>query len=232
MSTTLEIDELVARARSLEGLAIDDVARELRADGARLGGVHGKGRLGELVELALGASGGSGRRVVDFPALGVELKTIPVDRRGKPKESTFVAAIDLGAELDWEDSWVKKKLERVLFVPIVDEDHVFSPPGEKVGPCKNRTFGRALLWSPTPAQEAGLRGDYDDVMGLAFVGRIEDVTAHLGRWLQVRPKARDGRARTLVLGREGERIATVPRGFYLRARFTGALLEDPAATPP
>jgi len=37
--------------------------------------------------------------------------------------------------------------------------------------------------------------------------------------------------RTLAWGSEGEAIATVPRGFYLRTRFTGALLADPAALP-
>jgi DNA mismatch repair protein MutH len=42
--------------------------------------------------------------------------------------------------------------------------------------------------------------------------------------LQVRPKARDGSARAVVWGAEGERIETVPRGFYLRASFTGTIL--------
>ena len=60
---------------------------------------------------------------------------------------------------------------------------------------------------------------------------IEELTAHRGRWLQVRPKARDGSVRTIAWGSEGEAIATVPRGFYLRARFTAALLGDPSALP-
>jgi DNA mismatch repair protein MutH len=47
----------------------------------------------------------------------------------------------------------------------------------------------------------------------------------------VRPKARHGSARTVAFGGEGEAIATVPRGFYLRARFTGAILADAAAVP-
>ena len=61
--------------------------------------------------------------------------------------------------------------------------------------------------------------------------RASDVSAHLGRWLQLRPKARDGRARTVAFGREGEVVETVPRGFYLRPSFTRALLADPAALP-
>ena len=68
-------------------------------------------------------------------------------------------------------------------------------------------------------------------MGLVGIGRIEDVTAHLGRYLQLRPKAKDGSVRTLARGAEGERFGTVPRGFYLRPAFTGALLLDAAALP-
>ena len=49
--------------------------------------------------------------------------------------------------------------------------------------------------------------------------------------LQVRPKAATGRTRTFSFGPEGEWIATVPRGFYLRASFTRALLSDPSALP-
>jgi DNA mismatch repair protein MutH len=94
-----------------------------------------------------------------------------------------------------------------------------------------RTIGEPLLWSPTSEQEAVLRGDFDDVVGLVGVGRIEELTAHRGRWMQVRPKAAHGRVRTAAFGPGGERIETIPRGFYLRARFTGALLADPAALP-
>jgi DNA mismatch repair protein MutH len=61
-------------------------------------------------------------------------------------------------------------------------------------------------------------------MGLIGVGRIEELTAHLGQWLQVRPKARDGTKSGLAYGSENEAIATVPRGFYLRTTFTECIL--------
>lgn len=183
---------------------------------APAGGVSTKGRVGELVERALGASGGSGTRRIDFPDRGVELKTIPVDPSLRPLESTFVCAVDLDEEVDWTASWVRDKLRCVLFVPVL---------GTKGDNLPNRVFGDPVLWRPTLEQDAQLNADYDDIMGLVGIGRIEDVSAHLGQYLQLRPKARDGSVRTLVAGREGERIATVPRGFYLRAKFTAALLE-------
>ncbi len=185
------------------------------------GGQSTKGRVGELVELALGASAGS-RREIDFPSAGVELKTIPVTQAYQPLESTFVCSVRLDEEVDWPASWARAKLARVLFVPVV---------GARSDPLPGRAIGRSVVFEPTLEQDRQLAADYDDIMGLIGVGRIEDVSAHLGRYLQLRPKARDGSARTLVRGREGERLTTVPRGFYLRTSFTAALLRDPAALP-
>lgn len=216
------LDALLARAWELEGLRVAQVAARLGRS-APVGGRSTKGRVGEMIEALLGATGGSGSRSVDFPELEVELKTIPVvGTPARPRESTFVATVDLVEDVDWEQSWVAKKLSRVLFLPVV------GGPSVALG---ERVLGRAVLWMPSPDQRAQLKSDYDDIMGLVGIGRVEDVSAHLGRYLQLRPKARDGSARTIVPGRDGERIATVPRGFYLRATFTAALLSDPAALP-
>jgi DNA mismatch repair protein MutH len=89
-----------------------------------------------------------------------------------------------------------------------------------------------LFFRPTPEQEALLAADFDEILGMVGSGLVEAVDATLGRALQLRPKAADGSARTVAFGADGERIATVPRGFYLRARFTEAILRDPAALPP
>jgi DNA mismatch repair protein MutH len=94
-----------------------------------------------------------------------------------------------------------------------------------------RRIGAPWFWRPTRAQEAVLRADFDEAMGTIGAGGIEAVTARAGRWLQVRPKAATGSVRTISFGPEGEWIATVPRGFYLRASFTREIFEDPAALP-
>ncbi|HEY1693611.1 MAG TPA: MutH/Sau3AI family endonuclease [Polyangiaceae bacterium] len=201
--------ELLARAAAMRGRPVEAT------------GLHRKGKVGELVERALGATGGSSA-TWDFPELRVELKTIPVDAEtGAPRESTFVCAVSL-AEADraeWATSWVRGKLSRVLWVPVEVHDD-----GRSV-------LGRARLWSPTPEQEAVLAGDFEEILGRIGAGDVEGVTARVGRWLQLRPKAAHGRVRTVVRAAEGELVATVPRGFYLRARFTGAILRDEAALP-
>jgi DNA mismatch repair protein MutH len=201
--------ELLSRAAALRGTPVE------------AGGVHGKGKVGELVERALGATGGSSA-TWDFPHLHVELKTIPVDAQsGTPRESTFVCAVSLvdADRAEWAASWVRAKLSRVLWVPV--EVHADGA----------RRVGEARLWSPTREQEGVLADDFDEILGRVGMGDVEGVTARLGRWLQLRPKAAHGRVRTVVPAADGERVATVPRGFYLRALFTGAILRDASATP-
>ncbi|NUO52196.1 MAG: DNA mismatch repair protein MutH [Polyangiaceae bacterium] len=218
---TLELYALLERARAFEGRSVEEIAALARA-GAPSGGRSTKGKVGELLERVLGATGGSGERVVDFPSLGLELKSIPITEQGKVLESTFVCAVRVDEEVDFDASWVRKKLTRVLFVPIV---------GQRGSPLPSRRVGAAVLWEPSAAQLAELRADYDDIMGLIGIGRMEDVSGHLGKYLQLRPKARDGSPRAVAFGREGERIRTVPRGFYLRPKLTEALLRDPLAMP-
>jgi DNA mismatch repair protein MutH len=201
--------ELLSRAASLCGLEVSG------------GGVRGKGRVGAFVERALGATGGSAA-TWDFPDLRVECKTLPVHAAsGAPVESTFVCAVSLADadRAEWATSWARAKLSRVLWVPV------------DVAPDGVRRIGQAWLWSPTPAQDRGLASDFEEILGRVGLGDVEGVSAHLGRWMQLRPKAAHGRVRTVVPGADGELVSTVPRGFYLRPSFTGALVRDPAATP-
>ena len=177
------------------------------------------------MERALGATGGGGEAVLDFPELGVELKTIPVDERGRPRESTFVCAIAFSeAEtVEWRSSWARRKLAHVLWLPIQTPAHAAWEAQRVLEP---------VFWQPTSEQGAILRADFEEIMGLIASGQVEALTAHVGRWMQARPKAAHGRIRARAVGPEGEAIATVPRGFYLRAGFTGALLQDERAVPP
>lgn len=216
------VDALLARAEALRGKTLGAILGELGL-AASHDPLRTKGSAGETMERALGATGGSSR-VHDFPDLGVELKTIPINVDGTPLESTYVCTLSLAdaESQEWETSWVRAKLARVLWIPTI---------GAHGLAWQERVVGEPRLWTPSPDQDDVLRGDFDDVVGLIGVGRIEELTAHRGRWLQVRPKAKDGSVRTMAYGVDNEAIATVPRGFYLRARFTGALLTDPAALP-
>jgi len=212
--------ELFARACALSGRSVDALAEDLGVP-ATFDGARAKGKVGTLVERALGATGGSAA-TWDFPALRVELKTIPVEAGGLPRESTFVCSVSLSdaEHAEWAPSWARAKLSRVLWVPV------------SVGPDATRRIGSALLWSPSVQQERVLADDFEEILGRVGAGEIEAMTGRVGRWLQLRPKAAHGRVRTLAPGgMHGQRVPTVPRGLYLRARFTGAILREPLALP-
>ncbi len=209
--------ELMGRAAALAGRTLGELAREARVEVPPDLRRH-KGWVGHLMERVLGADAAS-RDEPDFRALGIELKTVPVSRRGVPRETTFVCSITLDemASAEWAESRVHRKLSRVLWVPIESEPEVT---------LGRRRVGTPLLWRPSPQEEADLRFDWDELAGLIGRGDVEAVTAHLGRFLQVRPKAANSRARRVGLDRDGAAFAALPRGFYLRTSFTERLLRD------
>jgi DNA mismatch repair protein MutH len=208
-------DELLRRARALAGQTVGQLARRL---GRRVPAdpAHGKGLAGELAEQALGATAGNLDQP-DFTALGVELKTIPMDETGRVRESTYVCALDLKQvqREEWEASRVRRKLARVMWLPVE-----WSPGAPPAG----RHYGNPTIWSPDTEQERLLRDDWIALVGRIAVGGIEEITAHMGRALQIRPKAADGSVQVEVAGPDGEPMLTVPRGFYLRAAFTEEVL--------
>ena len=207
----------MARAKILAGLTLGEVAAERRwpiPDSSR----SGKGWPGQLIEDALGASAAS-LPEPDFQLIGVELKTIPVDTRGRPRESTYVCSVPLddASTSTWEESNVRRKLARVLWIPLLCGDAL--PIGE-------RRIGSPLLWSPGPEEAAALRADWEEFMELICVGRVDEISAHFGTCLQIRPKAASARSRRRAVGADGTPVPTLPRGFYLRTGFTAAILES------
>lgn len=204
---------LLARAEALAGRSLAwlaareqvPVPEDLRRD---------KGWIGNLLEAALGATAGS-RAEPDFPELGVELKTLPVDARGRPRESTYVCTAPLDGSLAraWEDAWPRHKLARVLWIPILGK----GPPG-------GRLIGAPLLWSPAPDEDAVLRADYLALTEAIALGETWQLEGSRGQALQLRPKAAHAREMTWVLDDEGEWAQVNPRGFYLRASFTAKIL--------
>lgn len=206
---------LLHSAQQLTGLSLAEIAQQLNItvpDNLR----RDKGWIGQLLELALGASAGS-KPEQDFPELGVELKTIPVDEQGKPLETTFVSVAPLVgiSGLRWQDSNVRNKLSCVLWIPIIGDRQ--TPPGERI-------IGPPLWWQPSAEEEQLLRQDWEEIMELISLGQIQTLSARHGQVLQLRPKAANSKALTEAIGPQGEPIMTLPRGFYLKTGFTGALL--------
>ncbi|MCC3749267.1 DNA mismatch repair endonuclease MutH [Rouxiella badensis] len=206
---------LLARAESLAGYTLGELAE--RANLAIPPDLkREKGWVGMLLEVYLGASAGS-KPEQDFPEIGIELKTIPIDAMGKPLETTFVCVAPLtgNSGVTWESSHVRHKLARVLWIPV---------EGERQIPLSVRRIGSPLLWSPSDEEDEQLRQDWEELMDLIVLGKVESITARHGEVLQLRPKAANNKARTEAIGENGQPIMTLPRGFYLKKSFTRQLL--------
>ncbi|GAB2685552.1 DNA mismatch repair endonuclease MutH [Aliiglaciecola aliphaticivorans] len=209
------IDELVTRAQALAGLTLGELANwaniQVPANFKRE-----KGWTGQLLELFLGAQAGSNPEQ-DFPDLGVELKTLPIDSQGLPLETTYVCFAHLlnVSGVTWETSNVRNKLNCVLWVPVEGSRELL--------PAQRR-IATPVLWQPSQAQLALLKQDWEELMDMIVLGGVEHITAKHGQALQIRPKAADGKALTDAIGADGQRVKTRPRGFYLRKQFTQQIL--------
>lgn len=207
--------QLLQHAQRLAGYTLSELAdqagilmpKNLKRD---------KGWVGTFLERYLGGVAGS-KPQQDFPLLSVELKTIPIDKMGKPLETTFVCVAPLTGNtgITWKSSHVRHKLQRVLWIPVEGERHI---------PLSQRHVCSPFLWTPSAEEEEQLKRDWEELMDMIVLGQVERITAHHGQVLQIRPKAANKRALTEAIGEQGEAIMTLPRGFYLKKNFTYTLL--------
>ncbi len=210
------LQELTTRVSNVAGKTLGQIAHDAHfaiPDDLR----RHKGWVGSLLEHVLGCDAGSQARQ-DFSALGVELKTLPLDAQGQPKESTFVCTVNAAGSASgrWQDSWVRKKLSNVLWLPIEADNQI---------PLAERFVGMGWIWRPNAQQEAMLRQDWEELMELIALGEQNALTANYGQYLQIRPKAANSRVMSKASDSDGESIRLNPRGFYLRTSFTRQLLE-------
>ncbi|MFT6984241.1 MAG: DNA mismatch repair protein MutH [Psychromonas sp.] len=211
------IEELLTLCEKIAGHSLAELAasaniamaKDLRSN---------KGWVGQLIEWHLGATAGS-RPEQDFKHLGIELKTIPIDQHGKVLETTFVCSAPIlnTSKLTWENSNVRNKLSKVLWVPV---------QGERNVPLSERVVGNGFLWSANAQQDFLLAADWNEIMEKIALGKIESISARDGQVMQLRPKAANGRCLTDAFGEAGALIKVRPRGFYLKKPFTQSIINQ------
>jgi DNA mismatch repair protein MutH len=209
-------EELLIRCQHLAGKTLGKLAAELNVpvpDNL----LRHKGWVGNLLELYLGADAGN-KAEPDFVGLGIEMKTLPLNALGQPKESTYVCTVSMSqtGELSWQDSWVRRKLAHVLWVPIEADTNI---------PIAERYVGNAWLWRPNNKQNTVLEHDWEELMDRIVLGEQSEITAKEGEYLQIRPKAANSKVLVNGISSSGANEKINPKGFYLRAVFTRQLLE-------
>ena len=207
--------ELLTRAQDLAGMTLGEIAAKISVEVPKVL-KREKGWIGLLLEQVLGASAGS-RPEPDFPHLGIELKSLPINYQGKPLETTFVCVAPLtglvGAQ--WQTSHIRNKLARVLWIPVISERSIA---------VAERIVGTAFIWSPSQEEEHLLALDWQELTDMIVLGNVENIHGRHGQVLQLRPKAANSHAKTQAFNRHGQPFMTLPRGFYLKTAFTQALL--------
>ncbi|TAL62494.1 MAG: DNA mismatch repair endonuclease MutH [Legionella sp.] len=207
--------ELLHRCQQIEGLSFAQLSLGL-GFAIPTNPNQRKGWVGQAIELALGADAGNNSEP-DFKHLGIELKTLPLAASGKPTESTFITTIPLLTihEQQWLNSQCYAKLKRVLWLTI---------EGDTLIPYAQRRIGQGFLWSPSTTQEAVLAADWHYLSSQISTGQLETLDARVGEYLQVRPKAANGKSLCFGFDAEGNKVKTLPRGFYLRSQFTAQII--------
>jgi DNA mismatch repair protein MutH len=208
-------DELLNRCKAIEGLTIGQIASNLSVL-VPMDPLKRKGSIGSLIEIALGAFSGN-KSVPDFENLGIELKTIPINHLYKAAESTFITSIPLLTihNQTWKTSQCYSKLKRILWIPVEDDERI---------PFMHRRVGAGILWSPSIDDEAILAQDWQELTNLICMGAIDTISANMGNYLQIRPKASDAKSLCYGFDANGAKFKTLPRGFYLRSSFTTRIL--------
>ena len=96
--------------------------------------------------------------------------------------------------------------------------------GDKRIDFLHRRIGRGILWSPSVKDEEILAKDWLEYVLMMSTGRLHEIDASMGEYLQVRPKAANGKSLCYGFDEAGDKALTLPRGFYLRSRFTNTVL--------
>jgi DNA mismatch repair protein MutH len=206
-------EELLKKAQSLIGCTFGELAQTLGYT-IDLNSTHSKGKFGQLIEMALGAYSGSLAQP-DFNHLNIELKTLPISEKGLPQESTYICTAPIpNPSKVWRESLVYKKMAHILWVPYLEAN-----------PITHRKICAPLLWHMTPDIEKILKQDWEELTEYLTLGQVEKLSAHLGTYLQIRPKAADSKTLIQIMNQDGEWVSIVPKGFYIRSLLTKHILE-------
>lgn len=208
------LEELQQRCQQIVGQPISYVAKQLDAIIPN-DLLHAKGWVGQLLEAYLGATANS-KALPDFPQLGIELKTIPINKNNKPLESTYVCTVQTNnTALQWRDSWVYHKLKSVLWVPII------STPNLAI---MDRIITTPIFWQMDAEIEEILRCDWEELMDMLQLGYAKNLSAKFGTYLHIRPKAASSSVLIDYVDADGSATKIVPKGFYLRPDFTADII--------
>jgi DNA mismatch repair protein MutH len=209
--------EALDQSRSLTGHTAGEVATAVGLDSFNESpSAKGKTGVGALVERYMGKAADS-LKEPDLPEIGVEVKSLPMKRRGKGwtvKEPTSITMIDyfVVAREDWEGAYVRRKLDSVLWFPY-EHNSVDK---------RLAKFRRPFLWHPEESDLPVMEADYRVVKSEVLRGRAHELSESLSKVLGARRKGEKGSMRPQPFSQEMARS----RAWALKAAYTRPILQD------
>lgn len=207
-------EHLISYAKLISGYTIFEIASKLNFNLPK--NINNKGYIGNIIEKFFGINSGN-KPIQDFNLIGIELKTIPINKKNYPLEPTFICTAPLIGNngIIWKTSYIRYKLMRILWIPIKIN---------RLISLKEYVIGDPFLWSPNLIEEKKIKKDWEEIMNIIVLGQIEKLNSKYGELLQIKIKAKNSKSLTQGVGEHGQPIFTSPRGFYLRKSFTKLLL--------
>lgn len=212
------LEELDRHAATLAGATAQELAAAVGQEAYNASPkAPGKTGVGHLVEWYFGKPPNPSDEP-DIPELGIEIKSIPLEVRGRgkkdlgPKEPTSLTMIDfrkLAAE-DWPASSVHRKLAHILWVPYI---HDFDDK-------RAHRFLAPFRWRPDPEDLPQMERDYGIVREVVLAGRAETLSETLSVVLAARRKG-------VSDGTRKQPFSAVPapsRAWALKTSYTSTLL--------
>jgi DNA mismatch repair protein MutH len=211
---TASESEILSLALELPGLLLGDLPGSRFA---ATSGASGRHEAGLAIESFFGVPPNSSPEP-DFPSAGIELKTVPLERRLiglRTKERTVISMIDyfnLAEDREWGAASVRKKLN-ILFVFF---EHLRGRPKASF------PITHVLHWMPTGDVLQEIGKDWKTVFDKVMVGRAHELTESDGLILGPCTKS-SGKRDT------AQPFSDVParrRAFALKQRFVLALFTE------
>ena len=151
--------QLMAYAKKLEGLRFSEIST-LIGMLDEINRKHTKGVAAKVIETDYFGIPTNSSEAPDFENLGIELKVSPLRYLERldlytTKERNVIKMVDyneIAEKSNWNQTKVKKKLNRVLFVLYVHDNSVNAWDWE---------VAKVFLWSPSKTQNKLIQSDYD-----------------------------------------------------------------------
>ena len=208
--------ELIIKSNKISGIRITDFCKpfnEFFSEKTK----KSSGYLGKILEIYLGTSG-KNFPIPDFPNLNIELKSLPLNKNMLPKNIVKICSTSffpLETNYSWETSIVKRKLEKVLWIPFQSDKSV---------PYHRRRILQPFL-SNLKGYEKIIKEDYENIITLLFLGKLNLISPTLGKYLILKPIS-SNKNLTNFLNDKGELIKTNFVGFYINKKFLKKIIYE------